>query len=406
MSGRIEKYPFERLPSLGKTAAGDDLKLGGFSGLVFLGKEPETGKLLFMTHTDRGPNTEPFDVDGDGRPERGFPLPSFNPELVRFSFDPMARKLEIEERIPLKQQDGKPLSGLPNLPGAKGSPWSDEVGVDLKGKVLSPQTLGADLEGLVVAPDGTFWLSDEYRPSLFHFDARGVLIERYIPKGGSADLGTPALPEVLASRKANRGFEALAQVKDKLYAFVQSPLVTPKAPPKGAPKPPLRIRVIEFDLRSRKTTGQYLYRLEHEAADKIGDATAKPDGTLLVVERDEETGPTAVKRLYAVRFDTATNLETLPPEMADANSGIDYMTDEDLKQRGIISAAKEMVLDVVAKGFDYAEKLEGVALVDEHTLAFVNDNDFGLSGGYDPKTGKLVPALPVKGSYLGLYRGF
>ncbi len=401
---RIKRYEFTSLPSLGKTAAGDELKLGGFSGLVFLGKSAQTGVLEFMTHTDRGPNTDPFDVDGDGKPERGFPLPEFNPQLVRFRFDPKTEKLEIVERILLRQKDGRPLTGLPNLPGTKGK-WSDEVGVDLRGMPLKPDPLGADLEGLVVAADGTFWMGDEYRPSLFHFDHEGKLIERYVPEGGEPSLGIPALPAILGYRKANRGFEAVVHVESKLYAFLQSPLVTPKAPAKGAPKHPLRIRVVEFDLATHETTGLFLYRMEHHDADRIGDATAKPDGTLLVVEADEKVGADANKRLYAVSFAKATNLLTLSPFKTDESSGIDYMTDAELEKAGIVSASKELALDVVAKGFDYAEKLEGVALVDDHTLAVVNDNDFNLSGSYDPETGKLVPRAKEKRSFFGIYSG-
>ena len=246
-------------------------------------------------------------------------------------------------------------------------------------------------------------MCDEYRPSLYHFDKEGKLLERYVPDGGDRALGIPALPAVLAFRKANRGFEALVQVKDKLYAFVQSPLVTSKAPAKGSPKPPLRIRVVEFDLKTRKTTGQFLYRMDNHDADRIGDATAKPDGTILVVERDDAIGTDANKRLYAVTFAKATNLQTLPPTKSDENSGIDYMTDAELEKAGIVSAAKELALDIVAKGFDYADKLEGVAMVDDRTLAFINDNDFNLSGSYDPKTGKLVPQTKEKGSYFGIY---
>lgn len=402
-AARLKKYEFTDLPSLGKTAAGDELHLGGFSGLAFLGKEPGTGRLLFLTHTDRGPNTEPYDVDGDGRKERGFPLPGFNPQLVRFAFDPKTEKLTLQERILLTQRDGKPLSGLPNLPGAKGSPWSDEVGVDLKGQLLASDSLGADLEGIVVAPDGTFWLGDEYRPSLYHFDSTGKLLDRYVPHGGAEAFGTPALPAVLATRKANRGFEALTLLNGKLYAFVQSPLVSDG--PKSKTKGPLRIRVVEFDIKTLMTTGQYLYQLEDEAADKIGDATTRSDGSILVVERDDEIGAKANKRLYSVRFDAATNLSTMPPSLSGVDA-LDFLADEDLKKRGIVLAKKALALDVVEKGFDYADKLEGVALVDDHTLAFVNDNDFALSGAFDPKTGKLVPPKNPRKSFFALYSGF
>ena len=39
------------------------------------------------------------------------------------------------------------------------------------------QELGADLEGIVVAPDGGYWMVDEYRPAIYHFAASGALID-------------------------------------------------------------------------------------------------------------------------------------------------------------------------------------------------------------------------------------
>ncbi len=61
----------------------------GFSGLFFEGMD-ESGRLIFVTHTDRGPNPEPQDVDGDGVNERPFALPEFQPVIVRLALDPAA----------------------------------------------------------------------------------------------------------------------------------------------------------------------------------------------------------------------------------------------------------------------------------------------------------------------------
>ncbi|MBE7502539.1 MAG: esterase-like activity of phytase family protein [Verrucomicrobiales bacterium] len=47
--------------------------------------------------------------------------------------------------------------------------------------MLPLDPLGGDFEGLVVDPaDGSFWMCDEYRPALYHFDATGTLIQRYV----------------------------------------------------------------------------------------------------------------------------------------------------------------------------------------------------------------------------------
>ena len=38
-----------------------------------------------------------------------------------------------------------------------------------------------DSEGLAIAPDGTFWVSDEYGPHIIHFDKNGNTIEKINP---------------------------------------------------------------------------------------------------------------------------------------------------------------------------------------------------------------------------------
>ncbi|HEY6126481.1 MAG TPA: hypothetical protein VIV63_17640, partial [Steroidobacteraceae bacterium] len=54
----IASYEWRDLPVVGKTAAGQKINLGGFSGLAFEGTTLD-GRLKFITHTDRGPNGEP-----------------------------------------------------------------------------------------------------------------------------------------------------------------------------------------------------------------------------------------------------------------------------------------------------------------------------------------------------------
>lgn len=62
--------------------------------------------------------------------------------------------------------------------------------------------------------DGTFWLAEEYRPSLLRAAANGRVDARYVPRGDAlsgADTDVhDVLPAVYAARRDNRGFEALA----------------------------------------------------------------------------------------------------------------------------------------------------------------------------------------------------
>ena len=55
------------MPSIGTTAGGQSIALGGFSGLAFEGIDTTTGRYKFVAHTDRGPNAEPTGDPGSGR---------------------------------------------------------------------------------------------------------------------------------------------------------------------------------------------------------------------------------------------------------------------------------------------------------------------------------------------------
>lgn len=174
---KLTSYEFKNLPSLGTTTTNQNILLGGFSGLYFQGVA-NNGNLKFVTHTDRGPNGEPT---GQNRP---FLLPNFQPEIVSFELDKASGEINITKRTKLFRADGKtPLTGLPNVQAGVGNTaYTDEIGVDLNGTVLTNDPLGADLEGIVVTDNGDYWMVDEYRPAIYHFNGNGILVSRFIPR--------------------------------------------------------------------------------------------------------------------------------------------------------------------------------------------------------------------------------
>lgn len=405
----VASYELTDLPTLGSTAAGQPLFLGGFSGLHFEGKTPE-GKLKFVTHTDRGPNGE---AAGQIRP---FLLPDFAPEIVRLELDPASGKLDITERIQLKRGDGSLLTGLPNTAIAGGNastPYNDEIPVDLYGTVLPLDPLGADLEGIVVDGNGHFWMADEYRPAIYHFDAQGYLIERFVPVGTAAaagaaagTFGTEVLPAAIAQRRQNRGFEAIALQDGKLYAFVQSPARNPATLSNATLNAMRNIRVIEFDPVT-KATRQFLYIMDNPVpanasdsrADKIGDAVAIPGGGFLVIERDDDAVPDdalpqITKKVYAFNLTGATDItarDTLYT-VGGVTKSLDQMTAAELASVGVTPLAKVLRVDLAAAGYNAVQKVEGLAWIDAETLAVINDNDFGVAGiAIDNATGTFSP---------------
>ncbi|MBE7502538.1 MAG: hypothetical protein HS113_20075 [Verrucomicrobiales bacterium] len=104
VSASVYAFASDELPAIGQTLAGQDLFLGGFSGLHFEGVAPRTGRWKFITHTDRGPNAEPTGLN------RPFLLPDFTPELVRFELDRSTGLLTLTGRIPLRDSAGNPLT--------------------------------------------------------------------------------------------------------------------------------------------------------------------------------------------------------------------------------------------------------------------------------------------------------
>ncbi|HHY58961.1 MAG TPA: calcium-binding protein [Chloroflexi bacterium] len=399
----LERYEIADRPVLGVTATGQEILLGGFSGLFYEGMD-DSGRYIFVTHTDRGPNPEPVDVDNDGVNERPFVLPDFQPVIVRLALDPVVGAVEILEQIGLTRADGMPLTGLPNLAGEPGMAYADEKPVDLQGNPLELDPLGADPEGIVRAEDGAYWLVDEYRPAIYHFGADGVLLARYVPEGSNNEetgvvVGEEALPAIYAQRRANRGFEAVALRDGILYAFIQSPIDNPDSKKDSNSKASTLVRILAFDTNAAQTVGEYFYRLDGDGVDKIGDAVAAPDGSILVMERNDDTGPAARKLVYRINLDAATNFLGY-----DLPIGVELQSDAGLARLGITPATKTLAVDLGAIGYDMVDKPEGLALIDENTLAVINDDDFGVGGAFDLATGLIEENPNPTPIVLGIVR--
>ncbi|MFN5496377.1 MAG: choice-of-anchor I domain-containing protein [bacterium] len=147
------------LPSIGTTAAGQDILLGGLSGLWIDSVNATTGVITFWANTDRGPNLEPVNVDGDAALERPFALPGFQPRIATFTYDPATNAIALTGQILLRKPDGTPMTGLPNIQGVgPGFANTDEQPVDLFGNSIPNDPLGGDLEGLCRTSDGSIWM--------------------------------------------------------------------------------------------------------------------------------------------------------------------------------------------------------------------------------------------------------
>jgi hypothetical protein len=327
----ITLYKMSSTPFVGTTLSGQKIKLGGFSGLQFV--EEKEGSLLFQTVTDRGPNGE---LNGIDRP---FLLPEFSPTVVVLKANSATKELTVSAEIKLKKKDGTPLTGLPNT-------RDEENPTDVFGLYYSIDPHGLDIEGLVFDGEGGWWMADEYSPSLVHFNEQGMELRRLTPNN--------QLPRMYADRKPNRGFEGIARVENKIYGFLQSPL------PKEVSKDGEFSRIAEVDLETMKTSSEYFYLFE-KGNDKIGDAVALNAKNFLVIEQNGKTGPQSQKYIYRITLGESDQL-----------------------------VKKTLIADLKTTPFNDVEKVEGLALIDNHRLGIVYDNDFQINGKTNQATG-LTP---------------
>lgn len=362
VSSSVIRLELKDPPLLGTTPAGDRLYLGGFSGLRYLGRTP-SGKLRFLTHTDRGPNADEVKDKASKTRKRPFLLPAFQPRLIVLEGDPVTGLLTVERQILLRRPDGKKLSGIPQKAG-------QEAPMDSLGKDIPYDPYGLDLESVAVAADGSYWMGDEYGPTVARFSADGKMLETLKPGNG--------LPKIFEQRRANRGFEGAALFGNRLYVIMQSPLDNPKSEKEKNAKNSSVVRIAEVDIAGRRTLGQYVYVLD--GGNRIGDIALEGPRNLLVIEQDGK----GYRRVFRANLEKATNLQLMPDRLAGPGGPIELT--EDLSTLGVTPAEKQEVADLTALGLN-EQKIEGIDLADGY-LAITIDNDFGLNGEWDSKTGK------------------
>ncbi|WP_353573285.1 esterase-like activity of phytase family protein [Candidatus Albibeggiatoa sp. nov. BB20] len=389
---------------------------GGISGLnlsvglgsgAFRGDEPNT----FYTVTDRGPNI-PCDDTADiiGAAEfcrnpdnsvnengKVFPIPSFTPSIYKFKLvknpDGGIGTQQIE-RILLKNSSGTPITGLSNPLEV----MDTEGSFSNTGQFVEYDVEGLDTEALVRLSDGTFWLAEEYAPSLVHVAADGTILERVVPAGVEGDLSaadypiTGRLPAILQKRPLNRGVESIAVSPDEqfLYFIMQSPLSNPDA---AAYKASHNVRLFKLGLENGEITdviAEYAYMIDdivdfpldakiNQNSVKISEMIALDADVLVILEH-----VTKQTKLFIVDLATGDNilnsdwdkLDTAPSfELSDVNS---------------FAVEKQALFDSALSLPNLSSKIEGIALLDNY-IVLINDNDFGISGAKTEVT--LLPLV-------------
>ncbi|MGI5452671.1 esterase-like activity of phytase family protein [Streptomyces sp. CA-249302] len=401
-----------------RTATLGDLPLGAFSNALLPGTVdndrgidlggigsdiyPAGRKGEYWTVTDRGPNGQ---IKVSGTKRRTFPVPGFDPAIVKIRV--LGDTVKVLDAIPITTRSGKAVTGLSNQAGRDEAPYSYDAQT-----ALSYNPNGLDTEGIVRAADGSFWLVDEYGPSLVHVSARGKVLTRYVPKGlnltGTDYPVVEALPAVLLHRKINRGFEGLAQLPGgDLVMALQSPLSLPDT---DAGEASLNTRLLRFSTKRKAVTAEYAYRFdpvnvvdpsEDDTSElKISSVVAVGGDRLLVEERTDKAA-----RLQLVKLDRDANI--LGGTYDDDTTSPSLEQLDDPAASGVPVLGKKLVVDL-GKVAGVPGKIEGIARVDHDTLALINDNDFGMTdgaGAFDAQ-GRLVDSgIETTVTYVRLPHG-
>lgn len=361
-------------------------RLGGFgSDLVYNAADG-----LFYGMSDRGP--------GGG-------VLSYAPRIQAFSLDVDANSgalgaFTLKKTVIFTQADGTTFNGLnPQLLNGN----SAQLGGSL------------DPEGLAMLPNGHFLVSDEYGPAIYEFDSGGKFVRSFqtpanlVPKTSAGTTNyVDGRPTITSGRQDNRGFEGLTLSPDgkTAYAILQDPLVNEGRNPGNGNSDgrfSRNVRIVEFNVATGESTGQFIYQLEplaeinarvavdfdaNSQGRSIGVSAIQSlgNGKFLVLERDNRglsvdgtvSTEVASKRIYQIDLTNATNV-----------AGISLAGANDLPA-GVIAAAKSATpfIDIAAAmramGYQVPEKIEGFSfgprLADGGiTLIIATDNDFSVT---------------------------
>jgi hypothetical protein len=232
-------------------------------------------------------------------------------------------------------------------------PRKDTTGLDPSGvrpasgsmpalPIASNGHIAVDDEGVVNASDGTYWVSDEYGPYVYHYNGSGKLIgairppEAFVPKrlsggvpvddfsanappqGQSYDKGNP-----VSGRQNNQGAEGLAISPNgkKLYILLQSALIqdldaTSSATIKNTRR---NARMLTYDISGKapRLIGEYVVQLPLYGAGLTAaqsELHALNDHQFLVLARDSGNGhgaganPSLYRSVDLIDIGGATNI--------------------------------------------------------------------------------------------------
>jgi hypothetical protein len=246
-----------------------------------------------------------------------------------------------------------------------------------------------DVESIARMNDGSFWVGEEFGPSLLHFNAQGELLRTPIrhpvlraPQNPlNATLGAANLP-------SSRGFESKTRDGNgsKLYVTTEASIDS---------QPDKRILLIyQFDTRKERYTGK-TFKYAKGSSDYVtggmnnetntfltGDMTHVDGNRYIVIERDDFQGPPSTspnpprqKKLYLIDL-----RETGAKGVLKKRLLVDLLDIEDPDDIG------GPLAEIPANKFNFPLQSESVTPVDDFTLLVGLDNNYPGGNGRVPGT--------------------
>ncbi len=363
-------------------------KEGGFSTLFPIAN---TDGKEFWTCSDRGVNVDCASANPAAcHPtyDKMFCFPAYAPKIHRIKLS--GDSVQVLQTITMKRPDGTTATGVLN-PTGFGSKDAEQASTDtvldcsaFTTKIAAKDQWALDPEGLVVDKNNNFWISEENGPTIWKMDATGKAIARYTPYANQtgATSNDIQIDTVFKTRKNNRGFESMAMTPNgKLYTIIQSPLLNPS---KTIGEATEVHRMLEID-PATNATRMFTYLNEGligasgpdqiRMSDwKIGDLAAINDSTFLVIEAATR-GATVRKNIYLINIAQATPITSALYNSKTVEALVDSAG---LAAEGIKAIRKKLFIDLTANGWPAElDKSEGLAIINDSTIAVGNDNDFG-----------------------------
>jgi len=225
--------------------------------------------------------------------------------------------------------------------------------------------LDADPESLVVMPDETFWIGDEFGPWLLHFSDDGDLLAPPVELPDnvrSADHPLAIAHADIPRLAHSRGLEAMDLAGDnKTLVSILEGTVGGDAP--------RTLRVQRYDTSAGKWLPDTLIYERDADTTSVTDMSLVEGNRFVVIERDDLQGDAArAKRVYSIDLDKAVPGKPLQKKLV-----IDLLS---------IGNARGLALTPPGAPFRFPYlTTESIQVLDRKHVVIVNDNNYPATGG-------------------------